>query len=114
MSAGFFANLDTLAEGGVTVDRPRGTAHPRYPHAVYPVDYGYLPNTTSGDGDGIDVFRGSARNGIVAVFLTADVVKRDAEIKVVLDCSDDEVAAVAHFLNVTLGIGGLLVPRHAR
>ncbi|MDI9915423.1 inorganic diphosphatase [Rhodococcus sp. IEGM 1379] len=44
----------------IVIDRLKGIAHPRIPHFMYPVDYGYLAATISGDGDGIDVFVGTA------------------------------------------------------
>ncbi len=40
----------------VTVDRPLGSRHPRHPDLVYPVNYGFLPGTISGDGMAIDVY----------------------------------------------------------
>ncbi|AXU16760.1 hypothetical protein CRV15_27105 [Streptomyces clavuligerus] len=96
----------------LVVDRPRDSRHPRVPQAVYPVDYGYLDGTTSGDGEGVDVFRGSARGaGVVGVFLTADLVKRDVEVKVLLDCTEDEIDRIRWLLDEVLGIGGLLVRR---
>ncbi|WP_019201919.1 hypothetical protein [Tsukamurella sp. 1534] len=110
---GFFAALDELARTSeVIVDRRAGTAHPRFPRAVYPLDYGHLVGTTSGDGQGIDVFIGTATgSGVVAVLLTADATKRDAEIKVLLDCTEDELERARAFLCDVLGIGGHLVPR---
>lgn len=33
-----------------TVDRPSGTAHPRYPEMIYPINYGYVNNVLAGDG----------------------------------------------------------------
>lgn len=105
----FFAALTELARTSTPViDRPRDEPHPRVPEAVYPVDYGHLAGTTSGDGDGIDVFAGTAA-GVVAVLLTADVVKRDAEVKVLLDCSPAEVERVRAFLTDVLEVGGHLV-----
>ncbi|CAM3352958.1 inorganic diphosphatase [Deinococcus saxicola] len=38
----------------VRVDRPLGSVHPRYPNIVYPINYGELPGTVSGDGHPID------------------------------------------------------------
>lgn len=114
MSKGrFFQNLDTLsATSTFVVDRPRGTRHPRVPQAVYPVDYGYLDGTASGDGEGVDVFHGSAEGlGVVGVFVTADPEKRDVEVKVLTDCTTDEIEQIRHLLNDVLEIGGLLVPR---
>lgn len=40
----------------VTVDRPAGSRHPRHPDLVYPMNYGFLPGTISGDGMAIDVY----------------------------------------------------------
>ena len=38
----------------MVVDRALGTAHPRYPDLIYPVNYGEIPVTLSGDGQPID------------------------------------------------------------
>ena len=34
----------------VVIDRPRGSAHPRDPKLIYPLNYGYVPGTIAGDG----------------------------------------------------------------
>ena len=39
-----------------TVDRPLGTAHPRFPGLVYPVNYGYCDGIIGGDGAEQDVY----------------------------------------------------------
>ena len=39
----------------VVIDRPLGSKHPEYNY-IYPINYGYIPNTTSGDGDELDAF----------------------------------------------------------
>lgn len=39
----------------VVIDRPLGSKHPKYDH-YYPINYGYIPNTISGDGEEIDVY----------------------------------------------------------
>ena len=38
-----------------TIDRPLGSAHPKWGFA-YPVNYGLIPNTKSGDGEEIDAY----------------------------------------------------------
>ena len=38
------------------IDRPKNTAHPEYPDFIYPINYGYIENTVSGDGKEIDVY----------------------------------------------------------
>lgn len=40
----------------VTVDRPLGTCHPKYPAMVYPVNYGYIEGTPGGDGEAQDCY----------------------------------------------------------
>ena len=35
--------------------------HPHYSDVIYPFDYGYLENTTTSDGGGIDVWVGSLK-----------------------------------------------------
>ncbi|WP_176718866.1 pyridoxamine 5'-phosphate oxidase family protein [Caloranaerobacter ferrireducens] len=39
----------------VVVDRPLGSKHPEH-EFIYPINYGYLSNTVSGDGEEIDVY----------------------------------------------------------
>ena len=39
----------------VVMDRPMGSKHPKWGF-VYPVNYGYIPNTVSGDGEALDVY----------------------------------------------------------
>ena len=40
----------------VVIDRPLGSRHPNYPDLIYPVNYGYLPNFISGDGEEQDAY----------------------------------------------------------
>lgn len=39
----------------VKIDRPLGSKHPEYDY-VYPVNYGFVPNTTGMDGEEIDAY----------------------------------------------------------
>lgn len=38
------------------MDRPLGSAHPRYPDMIYPVNYGYVPGLLAGDNAEQDVY----------------------------------------------------------
>lgn len=40
----------------VKVDRPIGSVHPDYPDHVYLVNYGFVPDTMSGDGEELDCY----------------------------------------------------------
>ena len=90
---GFWENLDKLVqENTLIIDRPKNSAHPRYPDSIYPVDYGYLEDTHSGDGHGIDVWRGTLPDNTVQAFLvTVDMIKKDSEIKLVVGCTEEEI-----------------------
>ncbi|MDR1435667.1 MAG: hypothetical protein LBI39_00435 [Puniceicoccales bacterium] len=89
----FFEALERLiGECGITIDRPKGTAHPQFPDLIYPMDYGYINNTQSQDGGGIDVFVGDAgRAEVVAVICSVDLAKRDARLKVLYKCSEENI-----------------------
>ena len=40
----------------VTVDRPLGSRHPKYPDLVYPINYGYIEGIVGGDGEWQDAY----------------------------------------------------------
>lgn len=71
----------------VVVDRPLGSRHPERPDLIYPVNYGYLPGTVSGDGEEIDAYILGASvpvreyDGIVIAVVRR---KNDAEDKLVV------------------------------
>lgn len=39
----------------VKIDRPMGSHHPKHDF-IYPINYGYVPNTVSGDGEELDCY----------------------------------------------------------
>jgi inorganic pyrophosphatase len=83
---------EQILKNGVVIDRPKGQSHPRFPDLVYPIDYGYIPGTVSADGEGIDVCLGtSGAKKIVALICTFDGAKRDAEIKILYACGEEEI-----------------------
>ncbi|MEH1809009.1 hypothetical protein [Nostoc sp.] len=99
--ADFWFKLDRLvALSNLKIDRPKGTSHPRYPSFVYPLDYGYLENTRSGDGADIDVWIGSlSSKKLTAVICSVDLEKRDTEIKILLGCTSGENKAILDIHN---------------
>ena len=98
----FWNALDSLVEQSeIVIDRPKGTAHPRYPDFIYKVDYGYLKNTTSMDGGGIDVWKGTDKEQkIDAIMCIVDLTKKDSEIKILIGCTEDEKELIYHTRNV--------------
>ncbi|HEY4387073.1 MAG TPA: inorganic pyrophosphatase [Ktedonobacteraceae bacterium] len=84
-----------MATSQIKIDRPKGSAHPRYPEFFYPIDYGYLEGTVSGDGQGIDLWIGTLpEKRITAMICTVDLAKRDSEIKLLLACTKEEIATI--------------------
>ena len=111
--ARFWTALDQLIEKSkIVIDRPKDSPHPRYPDMIYPADYGYLENTRSMDGSGIDLYRGEAGAGrLDAILVTVDLKKRDSEIKLLLGLSAQERERVFAFHNDSGLRAGMMVER---
>ena len=109
----FWDAVDKLVSSGrIVIDRPKGIAHPRFPSIKYDLDYGYIENTASMDGEGIDVWRGSLPDGRVnALICTVDLIKRDSEIKLLVGCTEEEITTVYEFHNQMGLMKGILVKR---
>ena len=115
------AMTDLIATGSILIDRPKSSTHPRYGEALYPLDYGYLENTTSSDGGGIDVWLGSLNSvgdnanakTLTGILCTFDTLKRDAEIKLLIACTEDDIPVIREFHKemVTLYIPNPMVAR---
>ncbi|MBG81567.1 MAG: hypothetical protein CMJ39_12785 [Phycisphaerae bacterium] len=103
-----------LKQRGVVIDRPSGSAHPDHPSIIYPIDYGHLPETLGGDGDEVDVWCGTADNGLVGIIITRDHVKQDREVDLLWNCSPAEIYLVNGFINFDRELlEGRLVLRHS-
>jgi inorganic pyrophosphatase len=102
MKHAFWDYLQKLVDGSrIVIDRPKGSTHPRYGTAPYPASYGYLEGTTAIDGGGVDIWVGSMRaQKIVGVLCTVDLKKRDTELKIILDCTQDEIQQIVDFVNI--------------
>ena len=109
----FWQALDRLISASeIVIDRPKGSAHPRFPSRIYPLDYGYLAGTASMDGDGIDLWRGSdPAQRLDTVVCTVDLMKRDSEIKLLIGCTEDEKAAVMRWHNDSDMMKAMLIER---
>ena len=108
----FWESLDTLVKNSeIVIDRPKGTAHPKYPDFIYKVNYGYLKNTSSMDGAGIDVWVGSGKKQIDAIMCIVDLMKRDSEIKLLIGCTEEEKQLVYQTHNDTQYMKGIMIRR---
>lgn len=86
----------------VKMDRPFGSKHPKK-GSIYPINYGYIPNTISGDGEELDAY-------VLGVFepvddYTGKVIaiihrKNDNDDKLVVsnkNYTDDQIKALTEF-----------------
>lgn len=108
----FWNAVDELVNSSeIVIDRPKGTSHPKYPDFIYRVDYGYLKDTSSMDGAGIDVWVGSGVKKVDAIMCIVDLIKKDSEMKILLGCTDEEKRMVYETHNETPFMKGILIQR---
>jgi inorganic pyrophosphatase len=101
-----------LNENEIVIDRPLGCRHPSFPNMVYPLDYGYLKGTSGGDGNEVDVWKGSLKGNILkGVICTIDSCKKDAEVKLLVDCTDEEIEIINRFYDASEAMSGWVVKR---
>lgn len=88
----------------VKMDRPLGSKHPKHGF-IYPVNYGYIPNTISGDGEELDAYvLGEHKpldefNGVVIAIIHR-IDDNDDKLVVMAegrDYSDDQIYALTEF-----------------
>lgn len=112
MNDEFWTALDDLVKNtDIVIDRPRGTAHPRYPNFIYKVDYGFLKETASIDGAGIDVWVGTGEKRIDAIMCIVDLMKKDSEIKILIGYTEEEKRLIYQAHNETEYMKGILIRR---
>ena len=108
----FWNALDELVNNSeIVIDRPKGTSHPKFPDFIYLVDYGYLKDTSSMDGAGIDVWVGSGKKKVDAIMCIVDLMKKDSEIKILIGCTEEEKEIVYKTHNETQFMKGVLIRR---
>lgn len=110
----FWSAIDALvSQSEIVIDRPKGTKHPRF-EFTYPLDYGYLKDTSSPDGGGIDIWRGSlSETGCDAIICTVDLLKRDSEIKILIGCTEEEKSVIMRFHNDSEYMKGMMIRRES-
>ncbi|EXG87406.1 hypothetical protein K413DRAFT_4287 [Clostridium sp. ASBs410] len=108
----WYAIEQMVRESEIVIDRPKGSVHPRYSNFIYKVDYGYLKNTSSMDGGGIDIWKGTApEQRVDAILCIVDLLKRDSEIKILMGCTEEEKEIVYKTHNETEYMKGILIQR---
>ena len=88
----------------VKIDRKLGSAHPKHGF-IYPVNYGFIPNTVSGDGEELDAYLfgefdpvdSSSGKVIAVIHRTNDDDDKLIVSKNGMDYSDDAIRALTEF-----------------
>ena len=91
-------------EVDIKIDRPLGTRHPKH-NFMYMLNYGYIPNTISGDGEELDAYLlgefepvETSRGKVIAVIHRTNddddklIVSKEGK-----DYSDDAIRALTEF-----------------
>lgn len=110
----FWRNLDKLIQNSsIVIDRPKGSRHPRFSDFIYPIDYGYLEDTSAVDGGGVDIWIGSQPDRqLDAIMITVDLMKNDTEIKLLFGCTAEEKACIYRVHNDKDFMKGILINRY--
>lgn len=107
----FWSSIQSIVDGSsIHIDRPKGSQHPRYPDYIYPFDYGELTGTTSQDGAGIDCWVGSRdEKKVTGAIVIVDLVKKDSEIKILIDCTKEDIQTILPYQNRGAMAGKVLI-----
>lgn len=101
-----------IREDAIVVERPKGTTHPKFPQLVYPIDYGYVNNIHSSDGEELDVWIGTNDDrNVVGLIITIDILKKDSEVKYLFACNAEEILEIEQFHNSSSCMKGILLLR---
>ncbi len=96
---------ELMTSSRLVIDRPGVAPAP---------DYGYLEGTTAMDREGVDVWRGSLPElKVTGAIITVDLLKREAEVKLLVGCGAEEAAAALAAHNVGRQAAVLLL-RHLK
>ena len=99
-NAFFWQKLDTLWYGSsFKLTQNVGENHSIYLNVIFPVAFGYLQDTTS-SAQGIRAFRGGAKGkGIRSLVIATDILNKEVEVILLIDCNEEEENKILHFLN---------------
>ena len=92
----------------IEIDRPIGSKHPKFKDCIYPINYGFIPNTMAGDGMEIDVYlirENKPQKNIKAKIVGVILRENDVEYKLVAapinnykNVTEEEVKNATHFI----------------
>lgn len=102
-NAFFWQKLDALFfSSKLVIHYPKNTHHEKYINLVYPVDYGYLTDTSKQEEKPIAAFKGSLSSHFISsIIVSADILNKDCAVKLLIGCTPEEERDILFFLNQT-------------
>jgi len=99
-NAYFWQKVDTLyLSSGYRLTKKKGETHDEFKNLVYPLDYGKV--NANGE-KGVSVYAGSLnRNKVTSLVISADILAKELDVKILAGCTDEETDEVLRFLNQT-------------
>ncbi len=112
-NAYFWQKLDTLfVSATFSIIHSKHSTHSVYKNLVYPVNYGVIKDAHSYGNTEIGVFKGSNDiHRVDAIAVSIDTLERDADIKLLVGCNEEETYKIMQFLNETEFQKSILVRR---
>jgi inorganic pyrophosphatase len=109
----FWEALDKIIQQkGITIDRPKGSRHPRFKAFIYPYDYGYVNQTLSTDGVELDIWVGTSEiKRVSAILNIVDMDKLDTELKILYATTPAETNEIFR-INNEIMMHAVLLLRH--
>lgn len=110
----FWQKVDTLImSNNVNITKHAGDSHDSIPGLIYPVDFGYVQDTTGTGNRMIEAYQGSANNQklVEAMIVSCNILDKDIEVKLLINCDEEEISKIVKFLNSTDFQKALLIRR---
>lgn len=96
----FWQKLDTLyLSSDFVLKYQKDASHPDYPNLRYPCAYGFLKTLSSEKDGAIPCFKGSGEAQVDKIIVSADILNKFLEVKVLVGCTEEETQEILRFLN---------------
>ena len=98
----FWQKVDTLyLSSDIVITQEKNSIDAKYPDVQYPLDYGYLKTLSEESDDLIPCFVGKGKKEVVAIILSANILKKNLESIVLIGTDENEEEEALRFLNQT-------------
>lgn len=98
----FWQKLDTLVMSNVIeIEKKAGESHDELKSLIYPVDLGQISDTLGIGNHTLEIYRGKklSGKGIQAIAVSCNILDKTVEVKLIVDCDEEEIQSIITFLN---------------